>query len=265
MKRSFLSVCLCLILVFTLTGCENLNKAFDLSNYDVFQIKSTETETYYEVEADDLDAQSQSESQAKNIFDYGYTIDDEGNLVSAPSSSGKDNSKQDQYSRGEFDSVRKIRYKKHGDTVFVDGEQFKQVYVYKKDGKQYASYYYDAYKTLKEGYWVELETKEDFNGAFFNIENICRFSPSDFSYKNGYFVAKKSKVNKIFSKIILNEDLSLYTDISVKLKVKDNKIDSIVLDYEFNGSSRVNNVYKFTYNKIDLTVPEAKPFTDELY
>ncbi|MDO4743731.1 MAG: hypothetical protein Q4B04_06835 [bacterium] len=265
MKKILFSVCFCLIFAFVLSGCANLNKAFDLSNYDVFQIKATETVTLYEVEADDSTDSSQSSTDSKNILDYGYTLDKDGNLVSTAELGAEYSSKQDDYSHGEFDSVSTRRYKKNGDIVFVDGEQYDNVYVYKRDVKQYSSYYYDEYGTMDEGYWVEIETNESFNGVFFNIENICQFSASDFNYKKGYFVAKSSKVNKIFSEIILNDDLSLYKDISVKIKVKDNRLDQIILDYEFDGTSSVNHVYKFTYNNTDLTVPEAVPFTDELY
>lgn len=146
---------------------------------------------------------------------------------------------------------------KQGDILYEEGISGKR-YFYSRGGKNYVLYYDTNFGIWDSGKWTEA-LAENFNSIpGFDFDALKMISAKDFIKKEDHFVPKSGRLNDIFKTLLSVKIAEKYSDQSIKLWIRDGKIQKISADYVWDNTYKIAQNYDFTYGQVKLTIPESR-------
>lgn len=226
-----------------LSGCggHSLSKALKSENFKYMQITADYT-IVNTAEKKDKKTENSS-SQYSDSSNY-VVSSDLGNSASA-----------------ENNDVMTLIYKRY-DNVYYQSRGLLEAYYYPENGKNYAliSEFDDTSADNNKRVWVRSEVSKDAHknvSSTFDYDAFGTIKKSDFKHKKGEYILKDDKVND-FIKSLLKIEMGKngFSDASVKLKVENNHIASMNVEFYRNKTYRFKIDYEMSYNKLQIALPQ---------
>lgn len=265
---AFLVVCVAVSAVFYINNPgKQLEKALKKDNFKVVQVSGSYVVT-------DLNAEKESSSSktGSTASDTDKTKSDSTN-GSAGSASQPSNSSgsgyinygqsaengSDQNTDEGFSSV--LEYKRYNGTEYIS-DFGSAAYYYSENGKYYRIISRPDYENPEDFQylWYKQEVDKDTleNNRTFNYDAFSKLKPENFHRSGSTFTLDSEYVNS-FIKDLLKLDMSQkkYNKPSVKLKISDDKVSELKIEFYYGKKFRYNIDYTFVYNNLKIILPEC--------
>ena len=148
--------------------------------------------------------------------------------------------------------------KKDGDRIFEEGVGGKY-YFYPRDGKKYVLYYDDMMGIYEKGYWVEAPAEQFSGKQGFTVSDLSKISPDEFVKKGDAYVPKGDRLAHVFFTLlgVTESSMPKYYNYDIQVKVRNNRIESILATYVFDYTYEITLEYKFAYEFPAITIPKT--------
>ena len=252
-KISYLILALCVLsssLFFSGCGGHSLSKALKIENFEYMQITADYTIVDTSEKSEDKSSTASSSSSPSS--------DSSGKSNHIVSSDMGDSSAADA-------NTTTLKYKRYKD-IYYQNAGSTEAYYYSQNGKYYAiiSDFDDSSPDDNKKIWVRREVKEESHkntASAFDYDAFGTLKKKDFSRKKGEYILKDKKVDD-FVKSLLKIEMGKngFDNASVKLKVENNHISSMTVEFYRNKTYRFTIAYEMSYNKLTIGLPDS--YTD---
>ena len=253
---AFLAVCVAVSAVFYINNPgKQLKKALKKDNFNVVQVSGSYVVT-------DLNAEKESSSSKTGNASSGTESKNSSSAYSGGGYvdyGGSGESVTDQSTDEGFSSV--LEYKRYYGTEYISDFE-SAAYYYSDEGKYYRIIKRPDYENPEDFQylWYKQEVDKDTleNIRTFNYDAFSKLKPENFHRSGSTFTLDSEYVNS-FIKDLLQRDMSQkkYNKPSVKLKISDDKVSELKIEFYYGEKHRYNIDYTLVYNNLKIILPEC--------
>lgn len=146
---------------------------------------------------------------------------------------------------------------KDGDRIHINGISG-EYYFYERDGEEYVAYTERKEDDASVSVWREVLYDEANIKPDFDFSVLDSIDTDDFTGKNGCYSPDEEKLADIFMLLLnLNENYSDRYDVKdLKIYISGGRIEKIETSYIFSSLYSINQTYSFSYEDIEVELPE---------
>ncbi len=253
---AFLAVCVAVSAVFYINNPgKQLEKALKKDNFNVVQVSGSYIVT-------DLNAEKESSSSKTGTSSSGTESKNSSSAYSGGgyvNYGGSGESGTDQSTDEGFSST--LEYKRYYGTEYISDFE-SAAYYYSDEGKYYRIIKRPDYENPEDFQylWYKQEVDEDTlaNNRTFNYDAFSKLKSENFHRSGNTFTLDSKYINS-FIKDLLKLDMSQkkYNTPSVKLKIGDDKVSELKIEFYYGEKYRYNIDYTLVYNNLKIILPEC--------